>query len=140
MTTVPSGQRKRSVTQVLASPNGLVADIAALLLIPAYVVVIMLLYVNEHDNVRTIFTALSPLVATAVGWVFGREVHRKQAENATAFAQNATEEAMKGHRLAGAVKTAVDMANSNPGKSVDLAALSNLATTLFPEPTPAPPQ
>jgi hypothetical protein len=32
------------------------------------------------------------------------------------------------------------MANSNPGKSVDLAALSNLATTLFPEPTPAPPQ
>jgi len=91
----------------------------------------MLLYVNEHDNVRTIFTALSPLVATAVGWVFGREVHRKQAENATAFAQNATEEAMKGHRLAGAVKTAVDMANSTPGKSVDLAALSNLATTLL---------
>jgi len=121
----------------LASPNGLVADIAALLLIPAYVVVILLLYVNEHDNVTRIFAALSPLVATAVGWVFGREV---QAENATACAQNATEEAMKGHRLAGAVKTAVDMANSNPGKSVDLAALSNLATTLFPEPTPAPPQ
>ena len=77
MTTVPSGQRKRSVTQVLASPNGLVADIAALLLIPAYVVVILLLYVNEHDNVTRIFAALSPLVATAVGWVFGREVHRK---------------------------------------------------------------
>ena len=77
MTTVPSGQRMRSVTQVLASPNGLVADIAALLLIPAYVVVIMLLYVNEHDNVTRIFAALSPLVATAVGWVFGREVHRK---------------------------------------------------------------
>ena len=109
MTTVPSGQRMRSVTQVLASPNGLVADIAALLLIPAYVVVILLLYVNEHDNVTRIFAALSPLVATAVGWVFGREV---QAENATAFAEHATDEAMKGHRLAGAVKTAATWTNS----------------------------
>ena len=65
-----------------------------------------------------VFSALQAIVFTAVGWIFGREVHRSAAEAATKHAnaarqdakdaaEAAKQEAIRGHALAEAVKASV---------------------------------
>ena len=72
---------------------------AALLLIVGFaVVVIYMLGVADGDGQawerRTyIFSAVEAIVFTAVGWIFGREVHRQTAEHARQDAEAARAEA-----------------------------------------------
>ena len=65
-----------------------------------------------------IFSAFASVVFTAVGWLFGREVHRSTAERAITDAKHARQEAksattqanheaMKGRHLAEAIKASV---------------------------------
>jgi hypothetical protein len=98
-------------------------------LIVAFVVltVFMLSWANAPDAVWKnrvfVFSSVEAIVFTAVGWIFGREVHRAQIESAredaddakvdakeklelaSRKAEEAAEERAKGMRLAGAVET-----------------------------------
>jgi lysylphosphatidylglycerol synthetase-like protein (DUF2156 family) len=60
------------------------------------------LTMNEQQWLRStwIFSGVEAIVFAAVGWLFGREVHREQAEKAEARADAATEMANKGEVLA----------------------------------------
>lgn len=103
-----------------------------------------------------IFGALEAIVFTAVGWVFGREVHRSAAEFASQDAARAREEAErtrehaaaaedqaeKGRALSEAVKASVGALGGvegigGPHPQVDstpsqLISLKQMADTLFP--------
>jgi lysylphosphatidylglycerol synthetase-like protein (DUF2156 family) len=70
---------------------------------------------EEWKNLVFVFSSVEAIVFTAVGWLFGREVHREGAETArkdAAEAQDkadanqreAADEKAKGMRLAGAVE------------------------------------
>ena len=110
-------------------------------LIVAYLGYGLLLYLSAdqikddtHWN-RLIYVGgtLSSLVSAALGWVFGREVHRSAVDNATRElvrarddARAAQKDADAGRMLAIAVKSAAD-----PSK------LREMAETLFPAPSSA---
>lgn len=102
-----------------------------------------------------VFSSVEAIVFTAVGWIFGREVHRTQAESARKDADDAkevagkkadqaAEERAKGMRLAGAVETLVAGTASTGGHARDvglngdsgplpsqLASLQDLARRLY---------
>ena len=103
-------------------------SIAATLIVAfAVLTVFMLSWANASDAVWKnrvfVFSSVEAVVFTAVGWVFGREVHRAEAESAQKDAEDAREDAKakseladrkaeeaaeeraKGMRLAGAVET-----------------------------------
>jgi hypothetical protein len=95
----------------------------AVVLVIVFVIACVILYqladnegVNEvrwHRYVY-VFSAFEAIVFTAVGWVFGREVHRSTAERAIADAsdrkqeaKNTADEAKNGYALAQAIKGSV---------------------------------
>jgi hypothetical protein len=115
-------------------------------LIVAFVVltVFMLSWANASDAVWKnrvfVFSSVEAIVFTAVGWIFGREVHRAQAESARMDAddakqdakeksdladrkaEEAAEERAKGMRLAGAVETFAAGPATRRGQARDVAA------------------
>jgi hypothetical protein len=103
-------------------------SVAAMLIVAfAVLTVFMMYWANASDTVWKnrvfVFSSVEAVVFTAVGWVFGREVHRAEAESAHKDAEDAREDAKekseladrkaresaderaKGMRLAGAVET-----------------------------------
>ena len=101
-----------------------------------------------------VFSALHSIVFTAIGWIFGREVHRSAASAATKDARNAkreakaaadmaTQQTFKGHALAEAVRTtaqamgatfaAADTSTPTDPLTAQLATLKSKADKLFPE-------
>src|SRR4051812_24624053 len=94
----------KRITQTLASPTRRFAELLAAMLVGVYLLACLGLYIeagdNRWDNRIKIFAALGPLVGLAVGWVFGKEVHRQAATDAK-------RDADKGHELAGAVRQAL---------------------------------
>lgn len=73
-----------------------------------------------------LFDALTPLATGAVGWVFGREVHRKAAAEYR-------RDAVNGHKLAGKVKLLGALTTGDPQDH--LGTLVSQAASLFPETT-----
>jgi len=78
-----------------------------------------------------VFSSVEAIVFTAVGWIFGREVHRTQAESARKDADEAkevagkkadqaAEERAKGMRLAGAVETFAAGTAGTSGRARDV--------------------
>jgi len=99
--------------------------------------------------------ALGGLVTTAIGWLFGREVHRGAAEYATkevgiarGIARSARRDADAGHMLAKAIKAAPDppaaireAAQSSAEIALSashLAQLKRMAESFFPDPGAQP--
>ena len=94
---------------------------SALLIGFGAVVVLMLAWAETWEQRVYVFGAVEAIVFTAVGWVFGREVHRQSAETAKEDAAEAKQdakakteevkglavEAEKGRALALAVKNTV---------------------------------
>jgi hypothetical protein len=100
---------------------------ATLIVAFAVLTVFMLSWANASDAVWKnrvfVFSSMEAIVFTAVGWIFGREVHRAEAESARKDAYDAKEDAKekselasrkaeeaageraKGMQLAGAVET-----------------------------------
>jgi hypothetical protein len=134
-----------------------VAVSVALLVTLAYFAFCIVLYIRADDMqddklwTRLVYIAggLSALVATAFGWLFGREVHRAAAEHATKDAErarrlalNAHSHATAGRALAKAIKAAPESSSAADGLAHDagevalaashLAALKRLARDLFP--------
>jgi hypothetical protein len=142
-----------------------VALIVAIVLVVAYVVLCGLLYFKaDHLSDANLWTrltyiagGLSSFVSTAVGWLFGREVHRAAAEHATEEAGRmrqvavaARKDADRGSALAEAVKAAAGASvpaqgiGQAAGELTSLAAshlnsLKALAENLFPSPPTATP-
>jgi hypothetical protein len=88
---------------------------------------------NDWSKYIKIFDALGPLVGLAVGWTFGKEVHRKEAENAATRANEARQDAERAHKradaLAGAIltmKTHAENANGATGDASGNNAVSHL--------------
>jgi len=81
----------------IAPPRIQIAFATALLIVFVALVVVMVLSSNASDsawkNLVYVFGSVEALVFTAVGWVFGREVHRAQAAAAEATAEDAKQQA-----------------------------------------------
>jgi hypothetical protein len=76
-------------------------------LVAVFLIACVLLYIHADDTPEPvwnhwikIFEALGPMVGLALGWVFGKEVHRKAAESAIRKADHGSE-------LAGVVRQAL---------------------------------
>jgi hypothetical protein len=132
---------------------------AALLMAFVVLTVFMLSWADAPDEVWKnrvfVFSSVEAIVFTAVGWIFGREVHRTQAESArkdavdakeaaSKKADEAAEERAKGMRLAGAVETFAAGTAGTGGRARDvgldeeagalpsqLASLQSLARRLY---------
>jgi hypothetical protein len=115
----------KNVAQQLVTPSRWLAMFVAIVLLAFFLAGCVLLYLRAGDASEDdwpkyikIFEALGPLVGLAVGWIFGKEVHRREAENATSRANEAKRDADRGRELAGAVrglKTHADNANGAAG-------------------------
>lgn len=98
-------------------PERIVSSSIAVALLLLYTLVgAVLLLTALHDadvwgREVKIFEALSPLAGGAVGWVFGREVHRKAAEDYRRDARN-------GQRLAGVIKYASNSLSAGGSKQL----------------------
>jgi high-affinity K+ transport system ATPase subunit B len=105
----------------MAPPRIQIRFATALLVLFVALVVVMILFRNAPENTwkNLVYTfgAVEALVFTAVGWVFGREVHRAQA----AAAEDAAKEA-KGQAQAEATRAqqADTRANDEAMKTVTL--------------------
>jgi hypothetical protein len=101
-----------------------------LLALYAAVGVVMLVEARHNADLWSrevhIFDALTPIATGAVGWVFGREVHRKAAADYKKDASN-------GQKLAGAVRCLGTMTSA--GAEDRLEKLVTHAATLFPDAT-----
>jgi hypothetical protein len=84
----------------------------ALGLILVYLVILWLLFRSADDQGANetvwgrymfLLGGLEAVVFTAVGWLFGREVNRKQAEQAEQATQEAADAKAKGSQLRGAI-------------------------------------
>ncbi|MDT7764206.1 MAG: hypothetical protein QOC63_3626 [Mycobacterium sp.] len=119
------------ITQISPSPR--FAEMVAAVLVGGYLVACLALYIGagdaRWDNRIKIFEALAPLVGLAVGWVFGKEVHRQQAADAKHAAEVAKGDADKGHALAGAVDQA--LRNYHKARGTTDAELPGDATSLL---------
>jgi hypothetical protein len=94
------------------------------------VAIVMLVEARHDPNLWTkevhLFDALTPIATGAVGWIFGREVHRKAAADYKQASDN-------GKLLAGAVKCAGRLSSGDPAER--LAQLVSHAVQLFPDAT-----
>jgi hypothetical protein len=103
---------------------------AVLLVVYAAVGVVMLVEARHDPDLWTkevhLFDALTPIATGAVGWIFGREVHRKAAADYKEDADN-------GKNLAGAVKCVGRSSSGDPAER--LAQLVSHAVKLFPDST-----
>jgi hypothetical protein len=115
---------------------------AALVLAFVVLTVLMLSWADAPDGVWKnrvfVFSSVEAIVFTAVGWIFGREVHRGQAESARKDAEEAKADAKenldlagrkadeaaseraKGMRLAGAVETVATGMAGTTGQAADV--------------------
>jgi hypothetical protein len=64
---------------------------------------------DDWERNSKMFGSLTPLAGAAIGWVFGREVHRKAADDATKMAKEYRADALMGRELAAKVKAAAAM-------------------------------
>jgi hypothetical protein len=104
----------------LSGPRYWLTWVFAVVLVGLFVIACVILYhvadstgvdeVRWHRHVY-VFSAFEAIVFTAVGWVFGREVHHSTAERAIADAnarkqdaEDAANEAKNGYALAQAIK------------------------------------
>ncbi len=83
----------------------------AVVIIISYLVFIALAYTRADDSgpdlwnhIVKLLEVVSPIVGVAVGWVFGKEVHRREAQTAEQTARRFEHDAKSGHALAGAVR------------------------------------
>jgi cytochrome bd-type quinol oxidase subunit 2 len=109
------------------APSKVLTGVAVVLVV-AYLVALYFMLQTSDDKVVTeniwsrrlvLLTGFEAVVFTAVGWLFGREVNRKQAEQAETAAAEAKEKAAeaaaakaKGVGLQGAVLTNPAIANT----------------------------
>ncbi|MCW2650041.1 MAG: hypothetical protein QOE41_2136 [Mycobacterium sp.] len=144
----------RTLLQNLFAPSRGFAMTIAAVLISAYLVACLALFLGafdaQWDHRTKAFEALGSLVGLAAGWVFGKEVHRMEAQNAHDSAKTAQAEAYKGHQLAGAIRalssqaagevgaetTAVITGDAPSSTSSPLQPLADLVDTLFPPASP----
>lgn len=130
---------------------GEVVLFAAIAITATFLVLVVLAFTHadrakpDHwDHIVDIFEVLSPIAGLAVGFLFGKEVHRKEAETAKDAARRNEHEAKRGHALASAVRTAtaIEAGDSAVGSESSAAAVSIPAhwkalreevETLFPE-------
>jgi hypothetical protein len=112
--------------------------VAVFLLIAFGVVVALMLgWADTWDQRVYVFGAVEAIVFTAVGWIFGREVHRQTAEVAQKDAAEAkeevksksaqvtalAEEAQKGRALKAAIEAVPEEAAASGGGPRDVSAL-----------------
>jgi cytochrome bd-type quinol oxidase subunit 1 len=105
----------------------------AVFLLALYVVILSVLFFTADDkdvseNIWGRYTyllgGLEAIVFTAVGWLFGREVNRKQAEQAEKATEEAAQAKKKGEGLKQAILTHPSVAgNGQESPSNDVAAL-----------------
>jgi hypothetical protein len=126
------------------SPRAQLVVAVFLLIAFGVVVALMLGWADTWDQRVYVFGAVEAIVFTAVGWIFGREVHRQTAEVAQKDAAEAkaevkskaeevtklAEEAQKGRALKAAIEAVPVEAPSSAGGPRDVSAL----------PSPAAPQ
>jgi hypothetical protein len=118
----------KNVAQKLVTPSRWLAMFAAIVLLTFFLAGCVLLYLRAGDAAEDdwskyikIFEALGPLVGLAVGWIFGKEVHRREAENATSRAKEAKRAADSGIELAGVIRGL----KTHPDKSYGAAGEAN---------------
>lgn len=123
------------------------AGVVAIVALAALAVLLLVLYqdrgMSERDWNRStyLFAAVEAIAFAAVGWLFGKEVHREQAENAEQRAETAQSAANVGVSMAHIIRTK-QAANpeafrlASPGQpSGDMAELTVLADRILgPEP------
>lgn len=126
-----------------APSRGFSTSVAAVL-IGLYLVACIALYLgardDQWDHRIKIFDAVGSLVGLAAGWVFGREVHRREATNAINHARGMVAKADNGVQLAGAIRLALLAGSSTDAATPDgpsaptqhLQKLADLADILFP--------
>ena len=104
-------EKETEKTSEAGGPPRLLLVIAVVLL-ALYVIVVFFLFRDADDNdvSETIWSrytyllgGLEAVVFTAVGWLFGREVNRKQAEQAEEATQEAADAKAKGEGLKQAI-------------------------------------
>ena len=134
---------KRIPQSPLTPSRGFSTTVAAVL-IGVYLVACIALYFgardDQWDHRIKIFDAVGSLVGLAAGWVFGREVHRREAANAITHAKEMDTKADNGVQLAGAIRLALLAGGSTDGETAEspgvptphLQKLADLADTLFP--------
>lgn len=153
--------KPKEIAQSLVTPSRWFAMFVAIVLVLFFLAACVVLYLrvghisnDDWSKYIKLFEALGPLVGLAVGWTFGKEVHRKEAENAATRADKERQDAERAHKrtdaLAGAIlaiKTHARNANDATGDvSGDIAAshlqsLAEVAAEIIhgpPEPAPAP--
>lgn len=102
-------------------PAGWVADLLAVIIVGVYVGIALLLILTTKSNpdnwdrdMKT-YAALTPLAGAAVGWVFGREVNRREAD---AYRRDA----QRGRALADAIRTTAERQPTTPSRDASAAA------------------
>jgi hypothetical protein len=120
--------------------------VAAVVLLLAFGVLTVLMLVwadgspEEWKNRAFVFSSVEAIVFTAVGWLFGREVHREGVEAARKDAaeakdkadtkqQETADERAKGMKLAGAVAAMDTTPARNQGEAQDVGLASSTGTS-----------
>jgi hypothetical protein len=130
--------------------------IVAIVILAAFALVVGFMLLNADGNPEVwerrvyVFSGVEAIVFTAVGWIFGREVHRGTAEQAKddakeakAEAKDAKADAEKGQVLRGAIAALPDEPTATAGPSdrgargaaggSQVASLKDLAQKLYGE-------
>jgi hypothetical protein len=108
----------------MRGPAGWVADVLAVVIVGfytglcAWLILVGKGTVDDWDRHMKIYAALTPLAGAAVGWVFGREVNRQAA---VAYRRDA----LRGRKLATAVKTAAELRSATRKASAPVDGASN---------------
>lgn len=131
--TAPAPKRRPARATQPTVPWQLGVAIAVLLLygiLAAFMVASADAPTEVWKNRVVIFSSVQSIVFTAVGWVFGREVHRQTAETARADAQEAKEDA-KDKATTAEQKTAEAASEREKGRAMAAAvqAISAAPTT-----------
>lgn len=115
------------------------AVVVAVVVTMLYVIFVVVLWEQVDDaeaawNRRLLlFGGLEAIVFAAIGWLFGKEVHRAEAEKSTQNAKEAGEARGKGEALADAIRSTT---TSGDGDELAVAqsgtSLRDLADRLFP--------
>jgi hypothetical protein len=130
--------------------------IVAIVILAAFAIVVGFMLLNADGNPEVwerrvyVFSGVEAIVFTAVGWIFGREVHRGTAEQAKedakeakAEAKDAKADAEKGHVLRGAIAALpseptatagpTDVRDGRGAGGAQVASLKELAQKLYGE-------